>query len=122
MALEQADAKVLLQRLHALADAGSADAEVICGMAEVLIFGDCQCLDQRDQRNTGAKPERRLPGVGEFVEVPHTDTYPRGVGNVFRIARRKGRTTSAVLTPTGSKIAGCHRIVLIFHRYRVDVS
>jgi len=51
MALEQKDAKVFFQRLHAGADAGLRHAERIGGVAEVEVFGDGERLDQRRERD-----------------------------------------------------------------------
>ena len=45
MTLEQKDAKIVLQRLHAGADAGLRHAERVGGVAEVQILGDGECLD-----------------------------------------------------------------------------
>lgn len=45
MALEQKDAKVFFQRLHAGADAGLRHAERIGGVAEVQIFGDGESVN-----------------------------------------------------------------------------
>lgn len=45
MALEQNDAKVFFQRLHAGADAGLRHAERIGGVAEVQIFGDGESVN-----------------------------------------------------------------------------
>ena len=45
MALEQEDAKVFLQCLHARADAGLRHAERIGGVAEVQVFGDGESVN-----------------------------------------------------------------------------
>lgn len=47
MTLEQKDAKVFLQRLHAGADARQADAERVRCVTEVEIIGDGERLNQR---------------------------------------------------------------------------
>ena len=51
MTLEQEDAKVFLQRLHARTDTGLADTHGIRRMAEVQVFGDSKRLDQGHKRN-----------------------------------------------------------------------
>jgi len=43
--LEQEDSKVLLQSLHARADAGLCNAERIGGVTEVEIFGDSESVN-----------------------------------------------------------------------------
>jgi hypothetical protein len=45
VSLEQEDAKIFLQRLHARADAGLRHAERLGGVAEVQVFGDGERLD-----------------------------------------------------------------------------
>ena len=52
--LEQEDANVFLQSLHARADARLTDAHGIRRMAEIQILGNGQCLNQRKQRYSGA--------------------------------------------------------------------
>src|SRR5690606_13315700 len=49
--LEQEDAKVFFQRFHSRTDAGLRHAERISGVAEVQIFGDGKCIDQRYHGN-----------------------------------------------------------------------
>ncbi len=56
MTLEKEDAKVFLQRPDSLADAGRADTKDVRGVTEVQIFGDRQRLDQRNHRDSRAKP------------------------------------------------------------------
>jgi hypothetical protein len=46
MALEQQNAKVLLQRLHASTNARQADAECVRSVPEVQIFGDSERLNE----------------------------------------------------------------------------
>lgn len=55
MALEQQNAKVILQRLYTRADTRLRYPERIGSMTEVQIFGDSQCLDKRRKGNT--RPE-----------------------------------------------------------------
>jgi hypothetical protein len=59
MALEQADAKVLLQRPHLCADPRLTNAKRIRGMAEVHIFGDGQSLNQSRHWKTPTAQQRR---------------------------------------------------------------
>src|SRR5690606_38753213 len=61
MTFEQDNAKVFLQRLHTRADAGLRHAERIGGMAEVQIFGDGECLDERREGNTRSQRTRYSP-------------------------------------------------------------
>ena len=56
--LEQEDAKVFFQRLHAGADAGLCNPECVRCVAEVEIFSDRKRLDQRQERY--ARPEQRF--------------------------------------------------------------
>lgn len=55
LALEQEDAKVFLQCLHAGADVGLRHAGRIGGVAEVQILGDVECLVERCHRNAPAR-------------------------------------------------------------------
>lgn len=59
--LEQEDAKVLFQRLHAGADAGLRHAERIGRVAKVQIFGDGKRLDQRCEGDTRSERGRHAP-------------------------------------------------------------
>ncbi len=56
--LEQEDSKVLLQSLHARADAGLCNPECVRRVAEVQMLGDRKRLDQRHERY--ARPEQRF--------------------------------------------------------------
>lgn len=66
MALEHEDAKIVLQRLHAGADAGLRHTERIGGVSKVEIFGDGNRLDERGKGNTRSKRGRHPPlAVGQ---------------------------------------------------------
>jgi hypothetical protein len=59
--LEQEDAKVFFQRLHAGADAGLRYAERIGRVAEVQILSDGKRLDQRCEGDARAERGRHAP-------------------------------------------------------------
>lgn len=61
MALEQEDAKVFFQRLHAGADTRLGHAERIGGVAEIEIFGDGERLDERREGDARSERGRRSP-------------------------------------------------------------